>query len=89
MLHAKFTVNLLLPAFEGIAYVIISPFLKPLKTLVIIGKGSGTPSLNSFLSSSQKAAISLFKTDWLNLFVTLICLIAASTSSADISLYFT
>ena len=87
ILQAKLTVNLLLPALDGIAYVIISPFRRPLNTFVIIGNGSGIPSLKSFWSSSQNLAMSWFNTAWLNLFVTLICFIAASTSSADISLY--
>ena len=80
-------VNLLLPAFDGIAKAIVSPFLIPLKTLVRIGNGISKPCVKLFAPSSKNWVSPLFNIADLNFPVTVTWFIAASTSSIDILSY--
>ena len=81
MYAAIFTVSLLLPAFEGIAIAIVSPFLIPLKTCVKIGKGKLKPLAKLLSPLSKKLVKSVFNTACLNLSVTVTWFVAFSTSS--------
>ena len=47
-------VNLLLPELDGIANAIVSPFLKPLKTLERIGNGNASPFVKVLSPISRK-----------------------------------
>ena len=84
---AKLIANLLFPAFDGIAYAIVSPFLTPLKTCVKIGNGNFNPLAKLFEPSSIKLVRFLFNIVCLNFSVTVTWFIADSTSSTDISSY--
>ena len=70
MYAAIFTVNLLFPAFDGIAIAIVSPFLIPLKTCVKIGNGKLNPFAKLLSPRSKKSVKFVLSTDCLNLSVT-------------------
>ena len=80
-------VNLLLPAFEGIAKAVVSPFLRPLKVEDKIGNGMLNPFVKLLSPFSKKSVKLLFSTACLNFCVTLTCVIAFFTSCTDILLY--